>query len=319
MFAKIVSKAYQYTKSHSDLWLFGIPFVSIGLLYVFLKVAADSGMWFGSMIDSAANQYQTNGAMTMLIALVITLSVFVGSWFRGALIWAVFKMENSEPVTLSQAIKKGLKYVWFVAAVGGLGFFVMMLGVGWVSAPILLVFNRALIFRAVLLGIMGLVVFVPVACALMLASMFAVRFRIIFDMSWKHSLRSALDLVSRNWVEGTQLFVGIGVMYVIVLVLAISLASAIGVGGYGTLQIVEPFIFSGFFDIIVLFGIGLAAFVLFSNAILNCFANISWTLFFLEKVNSSKVPKPEFKVMPGVKLAEDGAVSSAIKTIIKGG
>jgi hypothetical protein len=305
LFARIIKKAYKYTKSHKFLWLFGIPLISFGILYLVIKLAGSQGVWLGYAFNFVSSNY---GSLSVLIVLIS--GVFLGSWFRSALIWSGFKLENSELISYSLALRQTLKDVWVTIIIGLIAAIVMFLVIIWVSVPIFLVFSRDLIFRAVLLGVVGAVIFLPVAFALSLVNIFAARFRIIYGLSLKGSLQSGFDLLTSCWVEATRTFVGIAVFYVIVLACSVSVLSATGLA---IARYFETFSQSGFFGIIGLFSIGLGLLLFLCNAVMNSFTNIAWTLFFLENVNAQKTPKALNKVVSVPNLAKDPAISSRVR------
>jgi hypothetical protein len=302
LISRIIKKSYSYFKSHKFLWLFGIPFVGFWSLY-FLKYVADHQIVFG-------NVYIRTG----LAALLVFGAAFAGAWFRSALIWTVFRLEGNQEVSLMTALKQSTKHIGTVLLSGAIVSLVMFLVVMWVSVPILLVFNRDLIFRAVLLGLVGLIIFLPVAITLSLVHIFTSCFRVIYGMKLKQAMQSAFDLLGSCWTSALHLYIGLGVVYVLLLSLSASALSAGGAIGFVIARVLGSLSLAAFFGIMVLFSIGLGLLLLACNALLNSFANISWTLFFLEHVNSqNKTEESKSKVSVLSRLAEDSAVTSSIK------
>lgn len=302
MLSRIIKKSYSYIKSHKFLWLFGIPFIGTWIFYI-LKYAVDHNIVITSSVFS-----------TVSVALLILLAAILGAWFRSALVWTVFRLESDQEVSLVTSLKQNVKHIGTVLYSGALTSLVMFLVVIWVVFPIFLVFNRDLIFRAVLLGVVGLVIFLPVAIVLSLVHIFTSCFRVVYGLKLKQAMQSAFDLLGTCWAAALQLYIGLAIVYILILSLSASALSAGGAIGFVAARFLGSLSLSAFFGIIVLFSVGLVILLLACNAILNSFANVSWTLFFLEHVNSKNIKEePKKAVNPAAAIVEGSAITSLIK------
>jgi hypothetical protein len=275
-FLEIISKAYAYTKSHNYLWFFGIFLTFCGVLN-FLRFMDWEGM---SSLNFYSFLFFAFGGL--LLSVVV---VFLASVARAVIIHTVLHLERREDVQLKITWKQTQKS-YFKVFLSSLFLFAVLLFIfTWLFLPVYYFYQSQELFKPLLITLVGLAIFLPIFVSLILVNFFSACFIVIYNLPVWRALQSSFDLFMRYWERMFGLFVFITVLYLVLFSFSASLIGLFLVFAYKSQFLLQSL------SLLLLFVVTLI--LILTNALLNVFTNIAWTLFFLKIVKAKRFPELE--------------------------
>jgi len=293
---QIFSRAYSYAKNHKFLWFFGF-FLTGGVALDLSRAANPERIalhamrawhfFHGRPVMFAA------GVLGLLLSLTVVFALI--GICRAALITATVRLERKEPITFRQIIRQSSKYAWSIAWISFLANAAIVVIFFWLFAPALYLISHGLDVRAFFLALAATLIFVPLVVALSLVNIFAACFVAVYNLHFKDAIKSSFDLIGRFWDRAAFLFFLMFVTYFLLFFISADILSLVGLLALGLAFLVKslsiPFILGLLSAVIATVLILIIFLLLLLNAALNVFANISWTLFFLELVKANRLPE----------------------------
>lgn len=288
---EVLKKAFQITFRHKFLWVFGL----------FLGVSSgganfgSSGIGDFSGTNTSSTKIQSDtqsiftdylwifilaGLIVLLIMIVIAVLSFIS---QGAIIGGVNKIATNKQTGFKDSFKIGAHHFWRILGISillGLAALVLLLFLG---VPTILLFVFKLWLPAILLLILALLIFFPVAIILGIISTYAFRYTVIKETRVVESIKSGWHMFRYNL--GPSLLIAL-IIFLVSMVAGIVLLLAFLIVGIplGLLGLIfyAAFKLTGVIIILVLAAVILGIIVLLYGAILNTFSSTAWTLFFRE-------------------------------------
>jgi hypothetical protein len=232
------------------------------------------------------------------IAFIIAAAVFIVLYFlaRAGIILAVGELMARRPIgffkSLSRARAFTLKVaiVWFLSGLSG----ALVLSV--LAVPVVYLYVEDMPERAAILGLIGLLVYVPVLLIAGFVNIFGVLFAVVFRTNVRDSFRSAFDLISTYWWQLVLMEFGLlalNILWFMLTVLAASLVLTpfvfLSKIPYNMVsqELGNPTLIAGFAVAVVVFFWLQAIFISFQQA--------CWTLAFWEVVHGQETDEEEDK------------------------
>ncbi len=290
-YSKIIRDSYTLTIQNKILWLFGL-FVIGGFNVNFFQYQQIPLQQYRSRFPASTvasflvahpGLLATTSASVLVVSLV---GLFVTNWSRVMLVLSSNALVQKKYTSIEEEIKKSRVFVFPMIRLSLITTSLIIAAAGVLVAPLLLLGFNPDMFQA--LGLVGVVVFLPVAFVISCINIFAGFYMVLFKKSFSASVGLATDFFGVNWVTILGLAMLLGVLYIIAFFVGIALI-------YGTKQI---------FELIILLGSQLGNFnfsamirlvPFFSNFILwlllaglNVFFNNALLLLFLQLITPVK-------------------------------
>lgn len=264
-YRKIFKQAYEITRDNKFLWIFGL-FLSVGSVLNF-NLYMPSGQNSIEVSDSAA-------LMFVLIALFVIVLYFRA---KAGLIVAVKATLDKQETNFWRAFRLGgifFNRILIISILIELG--LILLGLV-LSGPIVYMFNQHFTSRAIVLLILALLIFIPVAVLAILVNVLAPMFAVIFDLKIRQATASAFELVLKN---KTQLSI-LGLLLLLAEFLPLFLASIVLGLQHGLSM---GLLSSGVFLVVA--------------SAITVFAQTAWVLAFLELIKPQKLEEEDTLPVP---------------------
>lgn len=294
-YRKIFKQAWQITKLHKFLWLFG--------LFLFWGNAVSFTYSMDNGKDNTPNaiysqpwviwlQTHPQTAFWVLLGVVLLFVILVYLYFRCkiALLIAVKALIDKQSTSIAKAMSASQSFFGRVVGVAVVtNLIILILGV-IISAPVIYLNSVGLDWRAKVLLILGLCILIPAAVVTSLINVLAPMFVVFYDQKIGESIRASFNLISKYWV--TMLVFSI---FTVVLVAMLFALIAI---------VVAPFVLLGIFAYhkmdptmgLILttttISLGLIVFLILQSAAA-VFQQAAWILAFFELIKPEKLPEQE--------------------------
>jgi|GEM_PF-2981587 len=306
---KILTKALDYTKNHKFLWFFGFFLTGGGLLNFsrltdFRRLSGDLNQsWHFFSGHPVYLVFALIGIILGLFVIFILIGIS-----RSAVINATVRLErhDPQPIGFRSVLRHTRKYFFKVALISFFANLGIVIIFAWLFAPILYLIRQGLDLRAFFLALVGTSIFIPILIIVSMVNIFAANFVVAFDLHIREAIKSAFDIFVRFWDRAVSLLFILFVVYFLLFFFSADLVSLLGLLAFGLSVLIKSLsamvvfgLFSGLVTAILIF---IILSLLVINAALNVFANIAWTLFFLEVVRASRLPE-EPKAMPTIEPA----------------
>ncbi len=301
-YKKILKQAYQLTKTHKFLWLFGL-FLFWGNAFnlSFSLHNNNSDPNSQKYADQATQWLQAHTAAANWIGLGVLFLFFVlvilYFWFRAGLLVAAKAVIEKKETSFRQAFKAGgmfYRRILWTSILVSLGLFAL----GFILAtPTLYLLSAGLTGRGIILVIIGLVIFLPVLIAALFTSILAPIFIVYYDQRIDEALKNSLDLVTKYWPQLMLFGLFLAVIFMVtMIVLSVILGVFVlfAVMAYHKVSSPAGLIFAAIPILIGALGsiIVLAAFTVFQQ--------LSWVLVFEELIRPVKVEEEKTVPLPEV-------------------
>ena len=287
----VLKKAFQITFRHKFLWIFGL-FLGVssgGANFGTFNTGNFSGTNTSSTnIQSGAQNFFTDylwifiivGIVVFLIMIVVVVLSFIS---QGALIGGVNKIATNKKTGFKDSLKIGAHHFWRILGISILIGIAALLLLLFLGVPTVLLFVFKLWLPAILLLLLTIFIFFPVAIVLGIITIYAFRYTVIKETRVIESIKSGWHMFRHNlWASLliTLIIFLISMISGIVLLLAFLIVgiplALLGFISYAALKL------TGVIIVLVLGAVILGFIILLYGAILNTFSSTAWTLFFRE-------------------------------------
>jgi len=307
----IFKKAYFLSIRNPWLWAFGFFIGGVGGInfgsfnFVF---SPPRDREFQSLEQMGANVSQWISSNTLMFALIaaavfalaIVLVIFSGI-SKGAVIWSARKFGEKEPVGFKPSLRSARKYMWRVIVLHSivtLAYFVTLLVF---VLPITYLFSVGAASRAVILSVIGFVIFIPASVVFSFMHLYGPIFVVLYDISLPAAVHHSFNLIRQKLKESIlfalYLF-GFAILFIFGLGFSIILAGV-------------PLALFGWFMLSLGFGAGVnslitgfivlaVAYVIIMGSGFAVFQNIAWVLAVEEMIKTRKLPEKESKTVPAI-------------------
>lgn len=293
-YKKIFKRARLIVRKHKFLWVLGL-FLVLGQVFNVLNFVPTSNQpspldpkrqsaitaWVDSHLFWAG--LIVIGFLLLLIALVIL-------YFRSkaAIITAAGQIVDQKAVSFKSSFKAGKPFLGRLFLTTVLLTLLIFLLTFVLASPIIYLFSINLASRAVLLGILALIIFIPVSLVIYFLGILAPMFIVLSDLKIRSALKSSLDLVTKFF--WTLLVFSLLLSIVTFAVVLISLLVATIVAIPFVVLAVKLYDLKGIAGLGLVGGGVLLALVIFLilQGAVSAFFQTSWVLAFLELVRPVK-------------------------------
>lgn len=297
-YKKLLKQAWQIIKTNKFLWLFGL-FLFWGNLFSFVFSDSDSkNQQINPSTQDLTNWFNDHIYIALILLVVIILfliTMFVLNYrAKAGLILSISAIVNRQPTGFKKELNAGKKYFWRLVGIS-LSLILVMIFLGVIlGGPIILLVNAQLYFRAVILGIFGLIILVPLMILLSLMEITAPLFTVLHNFKIRDSFNASFDFITQVWpsllLYGFLLF-SISMIGFIISIFLLGLLSV-------------PFVILSYF---VYYKMGLALatisatvglFIgmivfLFTQAVIVLYTQTAWVLAFMEIVKPIIIKDPK--------------------------
>jgi hypothetical protein len=294
--SEILNKSYVYTKNHKFLWFFGFFLTGFGTMNFIRHVDFNAASLLHRWESFKVALHLSPGLL--IIAIIGTLLIMFGMTFLGAvarsvIIYSGLHLERKELVTMNLSLKGTRKSFWRVFWVGLFTGLTMFFILSWLAIPLYFVFQNGTEFRAVLLTLIAIAIFVPVIIVLSLVNIFSACYIVVYDFKILPALKGSFDLLATAWEKTVSLFSILIIIYAFFFFLSATVLGLFGFVAYGLTQLLHSLSANEISGILLVIISLLSFLLIFVNAILNVFTNFAWTLFFLKIVKAKLIKESE--------------------------
>jgi hypothetical protein len=217
------------------------------------------------------------------LALVIGLGILVVSTMaRGGLIASVAGIERQEPVSFKQGFRAGYHAFWRIIGASLLVGLAVLGVLALLALPAIILAITKHYIGAVILGILGFLIFLPIAIYFGNLVMYALRIILIENGGVQASLSGAHQIIKRNlgpvllvWLLALAFGIGYAVAFTIALLVVRIPLGLLGWAVYAGLGMTATIVYA------VIFGLLLIAGLLFLQGLMSTFISSYWTLAYL--------------------------------------
>jgi hypothetical protein len=203
-YLQILKDAWKITWKHKFLWWLGL-----------FSGSASLGINFPTSFGSERNQGKVEDLekikdfvithQELLIFSVITLIaiailfLIIGFIARGGLIKSIHKISKGEKTGFKAGFKEGKLYFWRILGIGLFNFFSVSFSILVISVPIVILFLNKAYVSAILLTLLGILVFLFIAIVISFMRIFGNIYAVIGDLNLRSSLEKAYELFRNNF------------------------------------------------------------------------------------------------------------------------
>jgi hypothetical protein len=297
--AKIFKQALILVRNNKFLWGLGL-FLVWGNLFNFLTINRQDSAGNGSQSEQVSNMIHLtpHQANVWGIAIIAAAAAMIVMYFlsRAGIILAVGSLMDRRPTgfvkSLSQARPFTLKVasVWILSGLSGAVVLLVL------AAPVIYLYVQGMAERAVILGLIGLLIYIPVLLITDFVNIFGVLFAVIFRTNVRDSFRSAFDLISVYWWSLVSMEIGLVAMNALWFMFSVLVSSLVFAPfvflskipyDMVSQELGNPMIFAGFSVTIIVF--------LSLQSIFISFMHSCWTLAFWEVIHGQQTDEEEEK------------------------
>lgn len=313
---EILKKAYELILKHRWLWVFGVfvgsatglNFGSLNFLLPFpspRRFVRLEDYWGRLNIWAVAHQ-QAFLFLAAGIVLLLILLVIISNLSKTALVWATPRLAEgadsagrTKPPNWQNSISAAEKYVWRIIVLQILVSAALLALLLIFLIPIFHLFSAGAVGKGVVLGLLGVVLFVPASIVLSFVHLYGPIFIVLYHLPIYEAVQYSFNLfVDKLWesVILAAFLWGLNFLFIFVLIFSILLASlpvAVGVWLLLKAALVLP-------ALVLLGGTAVLAicYTIVLGAAFAAFQNITWVLAVLHLVKAQKIPKATATLAP---------------------
>jgi len=302
-FGKILKQSYWITKTNRFLWIFGL-FLFWGNITVLANYSFDQNTSDYQRYDAAINTWisaKPMWAAVIGLAAVAVTAAIVYLYFRSraGLILSVKNILDKKEARFKKGFTESRIYIKRIFKISLIiNIFLVML-MALLAAPVIYLFASGFPLRALILGILGSAVFVPIYVTAVFLTSLAPCFVVSFNMKTKPAVLSSLDMIRDHW---PSLLIFNLIMFGITIAATIAAIAGFMISTLPFVLLTRFVYHTGGFPaaFITGFGIGIGTTVfLFFQAVLAAYVHTAWVLVFEELVKpTSAVPETEPQIVP---------------------
>lgn len=275
---------------------------------------------WGKQGDAAKNFMETHWQLVLAIGLILfaigVVLYLISLAGKAGLVKSVDILSQEKPTTFRAGWKTGKKYIWKLFKLFLFIFFVMMIIVSVLALPIVFLAIKESWVSAVLVGLLAVAIFIPLAFILALTNVFAEFYIILSDLRVWSAVEAGYNLLLKN-VKNSIIFslliLAVHIAAGIVLLPMIGTALLILVPAGALFYFMSKIVFGLYFVFAVLLFL---AFALIVSSIFLTYKMTAWTLFFRE-IAKAEIPEAE-KVFEEKSEKEIAAAPASPPAALKG-
>lgn len=291
---EIIKRAWQITAKYKFLWVFGL-FLGIsgggGFNGVnFNQISYTTGDIDMDKFTSQAHDFFFGNlilviAITLFFLLILLFFIFAKIASQGALIGGVESIEENKEINFSKALKAGTKNFWKIFGLNVLLGIITVTCLLLLATPTIALFIHKMPGRGLLMLLLSLAIFIPMAVLISFTSTYALRHIVIKKEGIISSARSGFDLF-KNHIGQTFLIwlILFGINIVISLISAIIILILFLIIGIPLIIlgiVLYPLAGMASTTILIIAGIIILLFMaLLISSVVNTYNSAVWTLTF---------------------------------------
>lgn len=309
LYRTILTKAWEITKRYKFLWLFGFFAAFLGnageykALFKQLDIIKNNpetlfnlsyklDLW-GSIFKYIGELPTINLLAFILTSLFILLIALIVIWLmvtsQAAIIGAAEKINDDKKVSLKKSFLDNIQYSWKVFVLNAFAKIIICILLSLFIGPLLTVLIAKGAKISLLITILAIVIFVPIAIIIGFVTKYAIAYVVLKGQKCWEALGHGWRLFTRHWLISIE-------MALIVLVINLALAFLLMII---SVILISPFILIGLSSgssqmLYLLLGgsIGVMAIIfLFAAAVFAAWQNTAWTLLFIKLEKGGVFPK----------------------------
>lgn len=280
-YLKILRQAYEVTRANKPLWVLGLFLGWTGIFNLSSFSRQDQSTQYQNQINNWLNVHQSAAIMIAVLFLIV-LVVLAYLFFRAkaGLILGLKAILDKRATDFGKSFKQGgLFYRRIFRA-----YFLIYLGVILagllLSIPIIYLIALKLDFRAIVLIIFALIIFIPISLIALFLEVLSPLFVVLYDLTVTEAIKSSFDLFIKFWPQLVAF--GFCILFTVLVVFFVSL--------FGLIIIFTPIVFliHLFYYKVAVFVLGGAIFLIIQSG-LAVFQQTAWVLVFQELVKPQKI------------------------------
>jgi hypothetical protein len=270
-YSKIFKQAWEIVKSHKFLWIFGL-FLVWGNLFSFI---------FSNQLSNREPIIISNQLAIFMFALTIVLAIL---FFRAkaGMIAAVQAVIDQQPTSFSLSFAVGRLFFWRLVWLSILMGIILVIVSVIVAMPIMYLISLQLMGRALILGLLGIVILIPLMVVAALIGVLGSMYIVLFDQKIEEAIKNSFNLLSAHWVRL--------IIFSFFLFLA-TLAATL---------IISPFVILAIMSYHIIVAILGSIVFLSLQALVAAWSQAAWVLFFLELIRPQKLEEEEPAAVPEI-------------------
>src|SRR3990167_1824862 len=211
-YAAILRNAYELTRNHFQLWVFGI-FISAAtwLNFLLLNIAFDRRELVDFDSSEFVSKLQSIADSPLAIAnlFVVVIILFFSALSKATVVWSAQKLagrqqwasDQKKEFSVKTALKEGGKYAGTIFWLQLLVLFLLLLLVISIAAPVVYLAVIGQIGRAVALTFLGMAILVPVSILLGYMFIYSPIFAVLYRVKARAALGLAFGLAQNKLKE----------------------------------------------------------------------------------------------------------------------
>ncbi len=267
--SKIFKQAYEITRNHKFLWIFGL-LLTLGNT-VFIRD------------EESMPQVPTSYAWLIIFLVLVFLVIYFRS--KVSMIIGIKAVLDKQETGANLSFKVSRLFYIRVLLVYLLTEIALLVFGSIIAIPIVSMFERGQLSTAIPFLIVGLFIFIPFAVTIALINVLAPMYVVLYDLKPKEAIKSSVDLFSKYWFPLSSLALLLFLPQLAILLLSIPIVFLSDL----------PYHMVGFISMIV----GLLV-LWIAHAIIAVFTQSVWVLVFLDYVKPQKFEVTEPVVMPEI-------------------
>jgi hypothetical protein len=306
----IVKKAYELTLKNRWLWVFGLfvggttglNFGGINyLIPVKPQTIPNPKLLFQAWTTWIASHPQIFSLLVGVALLVLVGLIFLSGLSRGAVVWAIPKLSEeaegkitTEPVGFRQAFRQGRKYAWQIIGLQVFTTLIFFLLLSIFGVPIIYMFAAGAVGKALILTIIGAVIFLPAILIFSFIHIYGPIFIVLYHARIGDAIQHAFNLIWQKLKESVLLaafLAGLSILFIFLLVFSIILLS-IPIFILAILLIKLGFV-AGVYALLIVAAALSVAYTVLLGAAFAVFQNIAWVLAVMHMVKTGKLNEEE--------------------------
>lgn len=309
LYRTIITKAWEIIKHYKFLWLFGffVAFLGNASEYrslftqldriknnseTFLDLGYKINLW-GTILESVKSLPTINFLALILTTLFLLVIGLIVVWLivvsQAVIVNSASKINDNEKVSLKKSFIDGTPFAWKVFVLNLFAKIIVCILLSLFIGPLLTVLIAQDAKTSLLLTILAIVIFVPIAIMIGFVTKYAIAYVVLKGQKCWEALRHGWKLFTKHWLISIE-------MALIVLVINLALAFILLIL---SIIIISPFLLIGLSSgssqmLYLLLGgsIGLIAVIFFfAAAVFATWQNTAWTLLFIKLDKGGVFPK----------------------------
>ncbi len=201
-YRKIFKQAYEIVKNNKFLWIFGLFLVWGNLLnfsYVSQNQQSSSSLPVPTDLIIFKNHPFLGNFILLLILFLVFQLILLFFRARAANIIAVKAILEKQETSFIKALRVGGLFNLRLLGVTVLMQILLLVLAFLIVSPIFYLFSLKFFIRAIILSILGLIIFIPVSIVTTLINFLSPMFVTMYDFKIGEAIKRSFELISQSW------------------------------------------------------------------------------------------------------------------------